>query len=70
MKLPIPKFYDQAMDALAAILFPSRKYVWVTLLAYTILLAGAFVWYFDNWLWVVAVGASMAMAWLALELLL
>jgi hypothetical protein len=69
MKIPIPKFYDQAMDVLAAILFPSRKYVWVTLVCYAILLAGGLAWYFDSWLWVPAVGISMLLAWYALEML-
>jgi hypothetical protein len=63
MKIPIPKFYDQVVDALAAILFPSRKYTYAILAAYTVLLAGGLAWYFDDWLWLPAVGMSMALAW-------
>jgi hypothetical protein len=64
MKIPIPKFYDQAMDMLAAILFPSRKYTYAILTVYIVLLAGGLAWYFDNWLWVPAVGMTMILAWI------
>jgi hypothetical protein len=63
MKIPIPKFYDQVMDALATILFPSQKYIYAILAGYAVLLAGGLAWYFDDWLWFPAVGMSMALAW-------
>jgi hypothetical protein len=69
MKIPIPKFYDRVMDVIAIVLFPSQKYVYATLAGYTMLLAGGLAWYFDSWLWVPAVGLSMIMAWLMLEML-
>jgi hypothetical protein len=67
MKIPIPKFYDQFMDALAAILFPSRKHIGIMLVVYTMLMAGVLAWYLDSWLWVPAVGASMLLAWYIVE---
>ena len=61
MKIPIPAFYDQIMDVLAAIVFPSRKYVTLTLIFYTALLAIGFSWYFDDWVWAPAVIAGMVL---------
>jgi len=61
MKIPIPVWYDTIMDVIATIVFPSRKYVTLTLIFYTAALAIGLSWYFDNWIWAPAVIAGMVL---------
>lgn len=64
MRFRVPVIYDRAMDAIAMVLFPSRRYVTLTLALYFVLLAVGAVWLTGNWLWLIAVALCAAMAWI------
>ena len=66
MKIPIPRIYDQVMDLLATIFFPSRKHVTGTLALYIITAAIAATWFY-GWVWGAAVLLCFAMAWMISE---
>lgn len=64
MRFRVPAWYDGLMDTIAIIIFPSRKYLHLTLLFYFALMAAALVWWSGNWLWAPAVLSCAALAWI------
>jgi len=74
MRIPIPAWYDKAMDAIATWLLPPPKpiglrlfgndIVWtdVALVAYPTAAALGLWWWSGNWLWLPAVAGTMALA--------
>jgi hypothetical protein len=60
-------YVNRLLDWVALILFPSRKYLNLTLGAYTVIFAVGMAWYFANWLWAPAVVLSMIMSWMLFE---
>lgn len=51
MKFRVPAWYDPLMDVIAMIVFPSRKYLNLTLAFYAVMIAVGMVWWSGNWLW-------------------
>ena len=64
MQFRVPAIYDKVMDRIALVLFPSRRYAQVMLVAYVLLIAAGLVWYTSNWLWAPATLLCVALAWM------
>lgn len=64
MQFRVPVIYDRVMDGIAMILFPSRRYLNLTLACYLIGIAVGLVWFTGNWLWAPGVLLCAVFAWM------
>jgi len=61
------RLYNQVLDVLAYILFPSAKYMYLTLIFYTVAMGIGLSLFTGVWLWLPAVVLCMVFAWMLWE---
>jgi len=67
MKIPIPASFDRVMDFIAMIVFPSRRWITVTLIAYTLIIGIGLSLWLGSWLWFPGTVLCMLLAWMINE---